>query len=229
MFQISQKIIFTTLFLAGIGCFSGMSQDAGANTVSKDSSVTPFQKGRWLTGLNGSFNSSTLELRSSDDLIATNSYALEIFSGTFFKDRWFLGANIVARSSSGNGLVDTESETLLIGPSIQYYFLNESYGSLYVSVLPGYIRLRESSTLEVGNRSVTELAEGPGFAIRTRLGFAYALSKRVILDVGVGSTFNWIDVRYDSELQQNVFKESIFANSTFFSFGFNVLLDEFFF
>ena len=206
------------------GNFQALAQD-----ITNDTVTTPFRKGRWLSGLNGSFSSSTLKLESSEGPVTANSYGLEIFTGTFFKNRWFIGFNLSASSSRSAGFIDKESENLIIGPSVNYYFLKEAHGSLYVSALPGYIRIRETGSVDVDNNAEAELAQGVGFATRLRLGYSYVISKRIILDVGVGTNLSWLDVTYDSNVLANSRKESVFSNTTLFSFGFNVLLDEFFF
>ena len=207
----------------------GQQGRAWAQDTSADTLSTPFKKGRWLSGLSGSFSSNTLKLESEEGLLSTNSYGLEIFTGVFFRDRWFIGFNLLGYSSSGSGLIERKSESLIIGPSLSHYFLKEPYGSLYVSILPGYIRIREEGSIVEGDGINTRLAEGPGFAARLRLGYAYVISRRIVLDVGVGSTLSWLDVNYSSDLESINGTESIFSNATFFSFGFNVLLDEFFF
>ncbi len=200
-----------------------------AQEASQDSLNTPFRKGRWLSGLSGSFSSSALEVSGTEELVSSNSYSLEIFTGTFIRDRWFIGANVLAGRSNGSGLVERESETFLIGPSVSYYFMKESYGSLYASVLPGYLRIRETSNINVDRRLIEQNVEGPGFALRARLGYAYVIADRIILDVGVGTSLAWLGVTVDSEALGANRDESIFSNTTFFTFGFNVLLDEFFF
>ncbi len=200
-----------------------------SQSTDTDSVTTPFRKGRWLSGLNGSFNSNTLKLESAEELYATNSYGIEIFTGKFVKDRWFIGLNVIAIGSNGSGLIERESESMIIGPSVSHYFLRESYGSLYVSVLPGYIRIREEGTIFTEDEFLKQSAEGPGFATRLRLGYSYVISDRIVLDVGVGNNFSWLKVSYNSEIEGVEREESIFSNGTFFSFGFNVLLDEFFF
>ncbi|MEJ2583696.1 MAG: hypothetical protein P8Z38_01205 [Robiginitalea sp.] len=200
-----------------------------AQNADRDTVTTPFRKGRWLSGLSGSFSSSTLKLGSSEDLFSSNSYGIEIFSGKFFRDRWFVGFNLLAIRSNGSGLIESESEYLLIGPSLSHYFLKEPYGSLYVSVLPGYIRIREERSVLLGGNILTQNAEGPGFGTRIRLGYSYVISGKIVLDVGVGSSLAWLDVSYRPEVEAVNRKESIFSSGTFFSFGFNVLLDEFFF
>jgi hypothetical protein len=216
-------IAFIVLFLGGFVC------EIHAQDSASDSISTPFRKGRWLSGLNGSFSSATLKVESTENLISNNAYGLGIFTGTFIKDRWFVGFNIFAESSSGRGLIDRETEALLIGPSATYYFLDETYGSLYLSVLPGYLRVRESNSFEFENQVFRETFEGPGFGARMRLGFAYVISDRIVLDVGVGSTLAWVETTFSSDIRGNSRNQSIFSNSTFFTFGFNVLLDEFFF
>lgn len=200
-----------------------------AQDIPRDTLTTPFRKGRWLSGLGGSFTSNTLRLGSSEELFSSNGYAMEIFTGKFFKDRWFIGLNVLAIRSSGAGLIERESESLLFGPSMSHYFLKDSYGSLYVSVLPGYIRIREEGTVLLDGEVLNQKAEGPGFATRIRLGYSYVISRRIVLDVGVGTNLSWLDLSYRSEIESIDRQESIFSNATFFSFGFNVLLDEFFF
>ena len=86
-------------------CSPGSAQQMSQDSVSQDSVLTPFRQGRWLSGLSGTFNSSSLNIESSDNLVSANSYGLEIFTGTFFKDRWFLGANVFVNSSTGDGPV----------------------------------------------------------------------------------------------------------------------------
>jgi hypothetical protein len=216
-------IVFLVLF-AGSFVIEIQAQDSINDSIS-----TPFRKGRWLSGLNGSFSSSTLKIESTENLVSNNAYGLGIFTGTFIKERWFVGFNIFAESSSGRGLIDRETETLLIGPNAAYYFLDETYGSLYLSVLPGYLRIRESNSFEFEDQVLRETFEGPGFALRMRLGFAYVVSNRIVLDVGVGSTLAWVETTFSSDIRGTTRNQSIFSNSTFFSFGFNVLLDEFFF
>lgn len=215
--------ILTSLLCMGLEG-RAWAQDTPADTLS-----TPFKKGKWLSGLSGSFSSSTLKLESNEELFTANSYGIEIFTGAFFQDRWFAGFNVLASRSSGAGVVERESESLLIGPSVAYYFLKEPYGSLYASVLPGYIRFREEGSVSDEAGINTQLAEGPGFATRIRLGYSYVISQRIVLDVGVGTSLAWLDVKYSTSLRPIPQKESIFSNATFFSFGFNVLLDEFFF
>lgn len=214
---------FTALF------FMAPALPLQAQGTPSDTVTTPFRKGKWLSGLSGSFSSNTLKLKSSDELFSSNSYGIEIFSGTFFRNRWFAGFNVYASSSSGSGLIERESESLLIGPSLGYYFLKDSYGSLYVSVLPGYLRVREEGSVLLEGEALSQKAEGPGFATRIRLGYSYVISRRIVLDVGVGTNLSWLKLSYNSEIESASREESIFSNATFFSFGFNVLLDEFFF
>ena len=209
--------------------FTGPEAQILAQGTASDSVTTPFRKGRWLSGLDGSFSSSTLKLGSSEELFSSNNYGIGIFTGAFFRDRWFIGFNVVANSSSGSGIIQRESESLLIGPSLRYFFLKESYGSLYVSALPGYIRVREEGTVLLEGEVLNQKAEGPGFGTRIRLGYSYVISQRIVLDVGVGTSLSWLDISYSSEIDSIERSESIFSNGTFFSFGFNVLLDEFFF
>jgi len=95
-----------------------------------DTLPTPFRKGRWMTGLNGSFSSNTVEIGSANGLASTNQYGLEISTGWCFRERWFIGANVNANRGSGGGFIERDFESLLIGASVRYYFLKDHVGAL---------------------------------------------------------------------------------------------------
>ena len=67
-----------------------------------------------MTGLNGSFSSNTVEIGSANGLASTNQYGLEISTGWFFRERWFIGANVNAQRGSGGGFIERDYETFLI-------------------------------------------------------------------------------------------------------------------
>lgn len=195
----------------------------------QDSLTTPFRKGRWLSGLNGSFSSTNLRLEAENEQISTIQYGLEIFTGTFIYDRWFLGLSLLANRTSGSGFIERDLETFTIGPTVSRYFLKDHYGSLYLSGTPGIIIVRDEAAFEIDGATSNRSLEGPGVSIRLRLGYSYVISDKIILDVGLDNSFIWYDVELVTDPPQNVSKDTIFTNSTAFSFGFIVLLDEFFF
>lgn len=182
-----------------------------------------------MTGLNGSFSSNTIEIGSADGLASTNQYGLEISTGWFFRDRWFLAANVNAQRGSGGGFIERDFETFLIGASVTYYFLKDHFGSLYLSALPGYVRLRDETRFERTDEILAETVEGPGFGLNLRLGYSYVINDIIVLDVGLDNGFAWLDVEVASDIDGLQLEQSIFNNSTTFSFGFKVILDEFFF
>ena len=182
-----------------------------------------------MTGLNGSFSSNTVEIGSADGLASTNQYGLEISTGWFFKDRWFVGANVNAQRGSGGGFIERDYESFLIGASVTYYFLKDHFGSLYLRALPGYVRLRDETRFEQANALLTETVEGPGFGLVFRLGYSYVINDIIVLDIGLDNGFAWLDVEVASDVDNIELEQSIFNNSTTFSFGFKVILDEFFF
>ena len=177
-----------------------------------------------MTGLNGSFSSNTIKLDSGSGLVS----GLEISTGFFIRDRWFLGANISAQRGSGGGFIERDFESFLLGPSLSYYFLKDHFGSLYLRVLPGYVRFRDETRFEQENNILTETVDGPGFGLNFRLGYSYVINDIIVLDVGVDNAFSWLEVEL-SDLDNANVKQSIFNNTTSFSFGFKVILDEFFF
>jgi len=182
-----------------------------------------------MTGLNGSFSSNTVEIGSTEGLASTNQYGLEISTGLFVKDRWFIGAHVNAQRGSGGGFIERDFETFLIGPSVSYYFLKDHFGSLYLRMLPGYVRLRDETRFEQATALITENVEGPGFGLNFRLGYSYVINDIIVLDVGLDNGFAWLDVKVESDLDNVDLQQDIFNNSTTFSFGFSVILDEFFF
>lgn len=211
-----------------VACFLIPLEGSAQQDQATDTLPTPFRKGRWMTGLNGSFSSNTIELDSGSGLVSTNQYGLEISTGFFIRDRWFLGANVFAQRGSGGGFIERDFESFLLGPSLSYYFLKDHFGSLYLRVLPGYVRFRDETRFEQGNNILTETVDGPGFGLNFRLGYSYVINDIIVLDVGVDNAFSWLDVEI-SDLDNVDLEQSIFNNTTSFSFGFKVILDEFFF
>ena len=92
-----------------------------AQETSTDSLVTPFRKKRWLTGLSGSINSSSVKLGSQESSDFANQYRLELSFGKFFKDRWLLGGRHTAERANTEGGISRVSESLFIGPFLSYY------------------------------------------------------------------------------------------------------------
>lgn len=200
----------------------------GIISQEKDS-ITPFKKGRWLTGLSGSFTSNTSELGSSSERISTNTYGIDLTTGSFFKDRWLIGGLLSAERVSGGGKIERDLETLFIAPIISFYFSKNNQGSLFLSFAPGYMRFREETNINLNEQSITERIEGPGFGARLSLGYSYVIHNRIAFDIGLNVNNYWLKTEQESLPLGSSMKEDIMINGINFSFGFNVLLDDFFF
>jgi hypothetical protein len=190
---------------------------------------TPFRKGKWITGLAGRISTATTEISSGQDRNFTNHYGINFSPGTFIADRWVVGLAIdFARISSDNVVVD-ESEIFQVGPFVRFYTSRDPHGSLYFQVLGGYAKFREKIVIAGSNLNINSLinGDGPGFAVG--MGYAFLVSETVAFDLGLSYDFIYIDARV-TDLTNNVEeKETINRGGTVFSFGFTILIDEFFF
>ena len=107
-------IIFVVLF-------SAMATTTNAQEIEKDSTTTPFRKGRWLMGLSGSISSGSTKNTTSIQKTFSNRYRIEISGGKFIKDRLNIGfiANLERQNFEGDIIRTTEN--LLFGPKGTYY------------------------------------------------------------------------------------------------------------
>lgn len=212
------KFIFLLLFLFSFQNISCQEKD----------SITPFKKGRWLTGLSGSFASYT-SILDNDNKVSTNTYGLELTTGNFFKDRWLIGGLLSAERVSGGGKIERGLETFFIAPTIAFYLSKNYQGSLFISISPGYIRFREETIINLNEEPIIERIEGPGFGARLSLGYSYVIHNRIAFDIGLNVNNYWLNTKQESLPLGSSSKESIMINGINFFFGFNVLLDDFFF
>jgi len=216
-----KKVKFVLVFLFLLSFQSIISQQ-------KDS-ITPFKKGRWLTGLSGSFTSNTSKIGNSNEKISTNTYGIELTTGNFFRDRWLLGGLLSAERVSGGGKVERDLETLFIAPIISFYFSKNNQGSLFLSFAPGYMRFREETSISLNEQSIVERIEGPGFGAILSLGYSYVIHNRIAFDIGLNVNNYWLNTVQESLPLGSSKNENININGIKFFFGFNVLLDDFFF
>ncbi len=195
--------------------------------IKNDSVVTPFRKGKWLTGLSGTINSSTIELRSTDETTTTNEYGVNLSTGKFIKDSFLVGGTIAANRSNNSGMVERTTENLFVGPLISYYISKVERGSLFFQVSPGYVGYRDNTRIEQTTGFVEELSEGSGFGALLGVGYSYAFLDAVTFDVGLKTNLLWITIDQESIPVNTTTSENIFVNSISFSFGFNILVDSF--
>ncbi|MFP2997545.1 autotransporter outer membrane beta-barrel domain-containing protein [Spongiivirga sp. MCCC 1A20706] len=223
--MISNNFLFRLIlvFLLSILSFSLPAQ-------SKDSltSDTPFRKGRWLTGLDGVISSSTSEIAGVEGKTTSNQFGINISTGKFVKDRLLLGGAFQAQRTSGSGNINRATETLFIGPMGNYYLSNNSKGALFLQLSAGYVRYLDDTTVAQANSNVQFESEGNGFGAIVGVGYSYVINNRIAFDLAFNVNSFWINV--DTETSDNmVLNETITVSDTLFSFGFNVLLDDFFF
>jgi len=144
--------LFLGMLLCTLVSFNGYTQ-------TKDSTMTAFKKGKWLTGLSGTISSNTSQEKNSNTKqVSSNSYGINIETGKFIKNRWLIGGKFNANRSSVGGNAGSTTETLYIGPYSNYYFTDNQTGSLFGSLSVGYVRYRDEIQLNQN--------EGSGFGIR---------------------------------------------------------------
>ncbi len=214
------KILTIFLLLVFSNSMSGQEKE-------NDTIVSPFRKGKWLTGLSGTINSSTIELRSTNGTTTTNEYGINLTTGKFIKNRFLLGVTIAANRSNNSGIVERTTENLFIGPLVSYYLSKVERGSLFFQVSPGYVRYRDNTRIEQTNGFVEELGEGGGFGTLLGVGYSYAFFDLVTFDIGLKTNLLWINIDQESIPINITTSEDIFVNSISFSFGFNILVDQF--
>lgn len=195
----------------------------------QDSLNTPFRKGRWLTGLSGSIGSNTNRISSSDEKTTTNEFGLTLSTGRFIKNRWLLGGRLNADRSETSGSIDRTTESIFIAPFLSYYLSPSDRGSLFISVSPGYVLYRDETTISDPVNPVEQSSEGDGFGSLLGLGYSYVIHDRIAFDIGFDVNLFWIGVDERLEPQATSISENISIRNISFNFGFNVILDDFFF
>ncbi len=199
-----------------------------AQNIPVDSLDTPFRKGRWLTGLSGSISSNTNNVSSVDEKTITNEFGLNLSTGKFIKDRWLLGGNLNADRASSAGSIDRTTESLFVGPFIAHYLSSSSRGSLFTKLSAGYVRFRDET--QVNTQVPTELlSEGGGFGTLVGLGYSYVIHDKIAFDIGLNLNLFWIGLDQEQRPSGDVSSENLRISNIAFTFGFNVILDDFFF
>ncbi|KQC28639.1 hypothetical protein AAY42_01010 [Flagellimonas eckloniae] len=190
---------------------------------------TPFRKGRWLTGLSGTISSNTNKERNSDEKRITNEFGLNLSTGKFIEDRWLLGGNLRADRGSSSGNIDRTTESLFVGPFISYYLTDSQRGSLFARLSSGYIRYREETSINELDNPIREVSEGGGLGALVGLGYSYVINDQIAFDIGFDLNLFWVSIDQEQQPSGTVGSQNISISNTAFSFGFNVILDDFFF
>lgn len=194
-----------------------------------DSLETVFRKGRWLTGLSGNISSTTTELENANFKTTANNYGINIESGKFVKHRLLIGGLFQANKISTSGNIEKTTETFYLGPYSNYYFMDSKTGSLFARLSLGYVRYMDKSELNFQDISIQEFSEGGGLGSIVGLGYSYTMNDFIAFDLGVNVNLFWVSIEQESFPSQTITNTNISSNDISFSFGFNIILDDFFF
>ena len=194
-----------------------------------DSLKTAFRKGRWLTGLSGNISSTTTQVDNADFKTTSNNYGINIESGKFLKNRWLVGGLFQANKASTSGNIEKTTETFYIGPFSNYYFMDGNTGSLFTRLSLGYIRYRDETKLMTQILLIEEFSEGGGLGSIVGLGYSYTMNDFIAFDLGINVNLFWVSIEQESLPIQTITNTNISSNDISFSFGFNIILDDFFF
>lgn len=227
MFPKSHPISYLKFSLLCSVLILGVATARSQTVADSDTVTTPFRKGRWLTGIAGSINSTTNEFRSNDAGSTSNEYAINIIGGNFVKDRWLVGGIIQMQRSNADGLANLTNETLFIGPTASHYFSDAERGSLFLSLAPGYARYQNLIRIEEATETSEEKSEGSGFGLFINLGYSYVIIDRIAFDIGVGLGQQWFNVERSIDPGNISFEDDISLRNVSFTFGFRILLDKF--
>ena len=202
----------------------GFSQQKAA----KDSVPTPFRKGRWLTGLSGSISTTTLGTEGQDEKLFANQYALNFSTGIFIKDSWLLGGAFTAERSDLSGDTDPNTEVIFFGPLVNYFLSKNPRGSLFLGASPGFGLYRQDAQLEVEGGVQQVVNKGNGFGLNLVLGYSYVIRDLITLNIGFNNSYYWLRVKSEGNPMQASTSERIDLSKMSFTFGFSVILDDFF-
>ena len=182
-----------------------MAQETEKDTTKNDS-VTPFRKGRWITGLTGFIGSGSTENTNTKTKSISNQYRIELNTGKFIKDRINLGlsANMERSNIEESDVEVLTSESFFIGPKGTYY----ASGSV------------------VDNVYIENVNKGGGFGFLFTFGFAYVIDDRVSFDLGLNYNVYWLNLDQESNTGQDLGSDSYELSNLSFSFGFKILLDS---
>lgn len=217
--KIKNILFLSLIFLFG---FLSYSQDV-------DSTKTAFKKGRWLTGLNGTISSTTTKIDDADVKTTVNNYGINIESGKFVKDRFLIGGILQINRSSSDGNFRTSTEYFFIGPKTNYYFMDDSSGSLFASFAIGYVRYQDETEIFMQESLAQEFSEGDGIGSILGLGYSYTINRSIAFDLSINANLFRVRIERESLPSENITTTVFNSSELLFSFGFNIILDDFFF
>ncbi|MCX2745508.1 DUF3575 domain-containing protein [Mangrovivirga sp. M17] len=212
-------IIFLTYFLSF----------AEVHSQNEDSVGTPFIKGKWISGLSGTISSGTAISDTTTQRAFNNNYGMNLSTGKFIANRWMLGLIFNSSRQNSNDIIKRNLEQLFIGPLVSYYFSDNETGSLFVSLSPGYTSFQDEISLVRNGLVQGEKVKGDGFGLYFRFGYTYVIHHRILLEFGLNVSNSWVGAERLSFPANSRTYNNLQIGTLSFSFGFNVLLDDFFF
>ena len=223
-------IVFSKLFVLIFLTFNAelVLAQSTTPTDTMDISITPFRKGRWLTSLSGIISSSSIKFNSTNDKTYSNEFGLNLSTGKFFKDRWLFGVTFQALKQESTGDFNIVGESLYIGPQFSRYFSKNKDGSLFLNVSPGYVLYRSLATVN-NIPNFREESDGDGFGTLISLGYSYVIRDLISFNIGFNIQNYWINANTINVTGGPVGTENITINNISFTFGFGVIIDDFFF
>jgi len=222
------------LFLCSHVAVFGQS-DSLTNTsadTGKDRVQLAFDKGRWFTGLLGSINSTSFNRKSQQSGTSKtflSEYNFTIQSGVFIKDRWLLGALLITEKDNEGILILEESEQLSLGPFSRYYITENGFGGIYFQSVLAYSRYSSQSQSTGALVILSDKYQGSGFGLSIGAGYSFTPNRFVTLDLQLSYRFTKVYGERTDLLEELVFREDLSQGEIIFSFGFNIILNEFFF
>jgi hypothetical protein len=204
-----------------------LAQEVEKDTT-KTESVTPFRKGRWLTGLTGFIASGSTENTLTGNKSISNRYRIEINTGKFIKDRINVGlsANMERSNTEDKNVEENTSETFFIGPKGTYYVSGSEIGSIYFSLSPGYALYSDKLGAIIEDDYTEFTNKGGGFGFLFTFGFAYVIHDRVTFDLGLNYNVYWLHLNQENSANNFSDNVSYEISNLSFSFGFKILLDS---
>lgn len=121
-----------------------------------------------------------------------------------------------------------KSEKLFAGPLISWYMAGDEHGSLFISTAAVVTKFREEFSELQSDSSAQVFIDGIGGGLLLRIGYSYVLHDRVAFDLSVNYSNSWLKANVTEQLYSKK-KENFNVGELSFSFGFSVILDDFFF
>ncbi len=210
-------------------CLFGLSETVSAQETDSLDHKTAFRKGRWTTGLSGSISSGFNNLDTAASGTTRNQYTLDFQTGSFVKDRFLVGGIIAMTRRNSEEFTDRTLETFFIGPVITWYLTESTQGSLFLTGSTGYVSFRDQLDFVQAGIASQSLIDGNGIGMLVRFGYSYVLHDRVAFDLGLNYNHSWLGAEISEQPANITRSESFIVGDISFSFGFNVILDGFFF